>query len=112
MLPSPISEPMLFCIYAAPVGVLKMEVKKKRLTLDLDPELQRRLKAVAALKGVSMRHYCQSAIEKELAKEEASQVVNPTFDISKLVALREEIFQGRTLPGDSAEFIREARESS
>ena len=89
-----------------------MEVKKKRLTLDLDPELQRRLKSVAALKGVSMRQYCQTAIEKELSKEEASEVVNPPFDISKLVALREEIFKGRTLPGDSTEFIREARQSS
>ena len=35
-----------------------MQVKKKRLTLDLDPPVQRRLKAVAALKGVSMRRYC------------------------------------------------------
>ena len=89
-----------------------MEVKKKRLTLDLDPELQRRLKSVAALKGVSMRQYCQSAIEKELAKEEPVEAVNPPFDISKLVARREEVFQGRTLPGDSTEFIREARQSS
>ena len=35
-----------------------MEVKKKRLTLDLEPTFQRRLKGVAALKGVTMRHYC------------------------------------------------------
>ena len=40
-----------------------MEAKKKRLTLDLDPTFQRRLKAIAALKGVSMRGYCQAAIE-------------------------------------------------
>ena len=32
-----------------------MEAKKKRLTLDLDPAFQRRLKVIAALKGVSMR---------------------------------------------------------
>ena len=32
-----------------------METKKKRLTLDLEPTFQRRLKAIAALKGVSMR---------------------------------------------------------
>ena len=32
-----------------------MQVKKKRLTLDMDPMFQRRLKAVAALKGISMR---------------------------------------------------------
>ena len=51
-----------------------MELKKKRLTLDLDPQLQRRLKAVAALKGVSMRQYCQTAIEKELASDEGVEV--------------------------------------
>ena len=45
-----------------------MEVKKKRLTLDLEPTFQRRLKVVAALKGVTMRHYCYTAIDKELAK--------------------------------------------
>ena len=44
-----------------------MSENKKRLTLDLDAPLQRRLKAVTALKGVSMRQYCQSAIEKQLA---------------------------------------------
>ena len=41
-----------------------MKVEKKRLTLDLDAPVQQRLKAVAALKGVSMRLYCQKAIER------------------------------------------------
>ena len=45
-----------------------MEAKKKRLTLDLDPTFQRRLKAIAALKGVSMRGYCQAAIDRELTR--------------------------------------------
>ena len=49
-----------------------MEAKKKRLTLDLDPAFQRRLKVIAALKGVSMRGYCQAAIDRELTKDEAS----------------------------------------
>lgn len=48
-----------------------METKRKRLTLDLDPTFQRRLKAIAALKGVSMRRYCQDAIGQELTKDEA-----------------------------------------
>ena len=91
-----------------------MEVKKKRLTLDLDPELQRRLKAVAALKGVSMRQYCQIAIEKELAGDENAKVVPLPFgpeSIERMNRLREEIFQGKILPGNSVDFIREARES-
>ena len=49
-----------------------MEAKKKRLTLDLDPTFQRRLKAIAALKGVSMRGYCQAAIDRELTRDEAN----------------------------------------
>lgn len=47
-----------------------MQAKKKRLTLDMDPAFQRRLKATAALKGISMRRYCLTAIEGELAKDE------------------------------------------
>ena len=45
-----------------------MEAKRKRLTLDLDPPVQRRLKAVAAIKGISMRQYCLTAITRELSK--------------------------------------------
>lgn len=46
---------------------------KKRLTLDLDPEFQKCLKVTAAIKGVSMREYCERAIGKELEKDEAKE---------------------------------------
>ena len=88
-----------------------MEAKKKRLTLDLDPPVQRRLKAVAARKGVSMRRYCLTAIDRELAKDEANGALAGSFNIERLVALQEEAFGDRILPGDGAEFIRDARES-
>ena len=88
-----------------------MQAKKKRLTLDLDAPVQRRLKAVAALKGVSMRRYCLTAIGRELARDEADGSLFRSFDIDGLVALQEEAFGDRVLPGDGAEFIREARES-
>lgn len=88
-----------------------MEAKKKRLTLDLDPPVQRRLKAVAALKGVSMRRYCLTAIDRELARDEANGALAGSFNIERLVALQEEAFGDRILPGDGAEFIRDARES-
>ena len=39
---------MFLC--SQPHGVEDVDTKKKRLTLDLDPPLQRRLKAIAALK--------------------------------------------------------------
>ena len=88
-----------------------MQAKKKRLTLDLDAPVQRRLKAVAALKGISMRQYCQAAIEKDLARDEANGAFAGSFNIERLVALQEEAFGDTVLPGDGAEFIREARES-
>ena len=91
-----------------------MEPKKKRLTLDLDPMVQRRLKAVAAMKGISMRQYCLTAINKELAQDEGTAVTSLPFGheaLDRLDILRREIFGGQILPGDSAEFIREARES-
>ena len=90
-----------------------MEAKKKRLTLDLDPTAQRRLKAAAALRGVSMSQYCQAAIENELAKDEADTVtVQPAgrSGIEGLIALRKEIFGDKVLPGSSVDLIREARE--
>ena len=88
-----------------------MQTKKKRLTLDLDPPVQRRLKAVAALKGISMRRYCLAAIDKELARDEANGAFAGSFNIERLIALQEEAFGDKVLPADGAELIREARES-
>ena len=88
-----------------------MQAKKKRLTLDLDPPVQRRLKAVAALKGISMRQYCLTAIGKELAMDEANGVLDqPSGSFEGLIALRKEIFGDKVLPGSSVDLIREARE--
>ena len=90
-----------------------MEIKRKRLTLDLEPTFQRRLKAVAALKGVSMRRYCQDAIDRELAKDEAngmSGLLSDKPDHELFAELRKEIFGDKKLPGNSADLIREARE--
>ena len=90
-----------------------MEAKRKRLTLDLDPPVQRRLKAVAALKGISMRRYCQSAIDKELARDEANGLPGlreSLSDADRFAALQQKYFGDRVLPGSSVDLIREARE--
>lgn len=89
-----------------------MQNEKIKLTLDLDLDLQRRLKVVADFKGLSVRGYCQTVIEKELTRDEANGM--PEHPSSKpdhvmFAELRMEIFKGTRLPGDSAEFIREAR---
>ena len=91
-----------------------METRRKRLTLDLDPPVQRRLKVVAATQGISMRQYCLSAIEKELAKDETRPVIPLPFGheaLDRLDTLRMEMLGDTILPGDSVEFIRESRES-
>ena len=90
-----------------------MATEKKRLTLDLDAPLQRRLKAVAALRGVSMRQLCQRAIEKELDEDEAGgDRGEPTrlSDSESFAQIREEIYGDRVLPGNSVDVIREMRE--
>lgn len=90
-----------------------MEAKRKRLTLDLDPAFQRRLKAISALKGVSMRGYCQAAIDRELTKDEANglgELLADRPDHQMFAELQNEIFGDKALPGNSADLIREARE--
>ena len=92
---------------------MPMEVKRKRLTLDLEPAFQRRLKAISALRGMSMRDYCQAVLDRELTKEESGITFGERFDrqsFERVVAQRQELFGGRPLPGDSVDLIREARE--
>ena len=91
-----------------------MEAKKKRLTLDLDPAFQRRLKVIAALKGVSMRLYCRTAIDRELTKDEANGLTglpSSLSDAERFEALQEKYFGDRALSGSGADYIREARET-
>ena len=91
-----------------------INARKKRLTLDLDVPLQRRLKAIAALKGTSMRQYCQSAITRELDRDEGSTVTDLPFGhevVTRFAALQTEILKGEMLASDSVGLIREARES-
>ena len=78
-----------------------MEAKKKRLTLDLDPTFQRRLKAFAALKGVSMRGYCQAAIDRELTRDEANGMaglLSDKPDHELFAELRHEDIRGQAPP--------------
>lgn len=91
-----------------------METKRKRFTLDLEVPLQRRLKVIAALKGISMRQYCLSALERELSKDEATRARSLPFGeeaLERLASLRTEVFGGRKVTGDSVQLIREAREA-
>ena len=90
-----------------------MQAKKKRLSVELEADVQRRLKDTAARKGVSVGQYCRAAIGDALSKDESDEATappKPHFDIQSLIALQKEAFGDRVLPTDSAEMIREARE--
>ncbi len=91
-----------------------MDVKKKTLTLDLEPTFQRRLKVVASLKGVTMRQYSYTAIDRELAQDDAQGIASPASshsDAARFKQLHKNYFDGSTLSSSGAEFIREAREA-
>jgi len=58
-----------------------------------------------------MRRYCLTAIEKELAQDEAEEAKAMPFGeeaLNRLASLQAEVFGGRQVPGDSSELIREA----
>ena len=90
-----------------------MPTPKKRFTLDLEPEMQIKLKVAAALKGVSMREYCVTAIVSELDRDKTADLRKPGLTeegLDRITALRDKIFGGDMLPGDSTDIIREERE--
>ena len=87
-----------------------MAADRKRLTLDVDASLQRRLKAVAARRGVSMREYCETAIDRELTRDEMPA---PRFTLAvmdRLMEVRATAPDGGMFEDDSVDLIREARE--
>ena len=93
-----------------------MEAKTSKLTLELDDELELRLRISAKLKGVSVSEYCKSAIDERLRREEIGgmPVGNGRLNsevFERVVARRKKRFGGKRLPGDSADIIREARET-
>ena len=90
-----------------------MEAKKKRLTLLLEPDAQRRLQDAAARQGVSVPVFCRTAIEAALDNTAAAQ--NGSADwwravLDESALLQKEILGDHVLPGDSTDIIREARE--
>lgn len=86
-----------------------MTTKKKRLSLDVDADFQQRLKAMTESRGVSMRKYCEDAIGKALAQDEARGEIDNRPAHVVFAELRQEIFGGRRLPGNSVDQLHEAR---
>jgi hypothetical protein len=87
-----------------------MSAEKKRVTIEIDAELHRRLKERAALEGKSVRELCVETLERELQWKASKPNMSGTELVERLQRLQQEIFGDRVLPGDSADLIREARE--
>lgn len=90
----------------------KTKDKKKRFTLDMSPDLQKRIKIAAASKGITMREYSLSAIVDRLNRDELQTVVPGHFSqesVKKARDLQKRIFGSRRLADESVELIRQSR---
>lgn len=90
-----------------------MTSNNRCVNISLDAETEQLLKAAAALSGMGVEKFCLVAIEEKAEKTVFPNGRSPAFTedtLKKLAESRERIFNGRTLPGNSADFIREARE--
>ena len=90
-----------------------MEQHKEKVTLGVDAETKRRLKAAAAAKGVSVSVYCREAIDKELAQD-VGEDGQRKWPADAAVKMFEEIRQrhGTAKPTNKTgvDYIREGRE--
>lgn len=90
-----------------------MEEHRERVTLGVDAETKRRLKAAAAAKGVSVSVYCRAAIEGELARD-AGEGERERWPADAAVKMFEEIRRkhGTAKPTSktAVDYIREGRE--
>ncbi|MFU8797035.1 MAG: hypothetical protein ACNA7X_07110 [Dehalococcoidia bacterium] len=92
---------------------MKNNVRKSRFTLDMTPELRTRLKIAAARRGVTMRRYSLSAIERQLEREEIAVPAPAAFDsdaVDRARSLQQAVFGDRRLADDSTDLIRGARD--
>ena len=90
--------------------------ENEQITLSVDAATRDRLKAAAALDGVSVGEYCEYAIDRQLSeddgglrtKRKGKGLTGEEFD--KFLARRKEILGGKKFPGNSADEIRKMRE--
>ena len=90
-----------------------MATTRKRLTLDIDESLQRRRKAAAALKGITMREFCEGALEDRLVQDppdELQRGKSRREAVDAILARSKARVGGRKFLGNSADIIREERE--
>ena len=90
-----------------------MDEHKERLTLGVDAETKRRVKAAAAAKGVSVSVYCRAAIDRELAEDEGEADAKrwpADSAVAMFEATRRKHRSAKPTTKTAVDYIREGRE--
>ena len=91
----------------------RITVRKKPDSTDYVAEGRGRLSAIDLISGDELEAYREheyARIVGEIRPPTEEEKAGSLKALEKLAATRERLFQGRTLPGDSVDLIREARE--
>jgi ribosome-binding protein aMBF1 (putative translation factor) len=89
------------------------EVNRPRISIDVTPDLRRRIRLAAAARDMSVTEYCREILTRHLRQEADGQDGRRERALEALEMarrFRERVFADRILTPDSAELIREARE--
>jgi predicted amidophosphoribosyltransferase len=91
-------------------------MKRSRITIDISPELRRRIKVAALQRDVSISEYLSQILEENVP-DEASIIQRPRKPLTREILehvyqVREEIMEhtNRRIFEDSTELIRQIRE--
>lgn len=88
--------------------------KRPRLTIDMTPELRRRIKMAACARDVSVARLVVDILDQAVPSLEELAARKPGWyvtaeDIQRLNQIRARIMHGRTFAQDSADLLQEAR---
>jgi len=93
--------------------------QRARLTLDITPEMRRRIRLAAARRDLTIREYIERILDEALpplqeleAQQSAGRTGRPLTReaVDQLLATRERIMRGRHFADDSTDLLNEARE--
>ena len=83
-----------------------MSSGKKSISIELDAETEQLVRVAVALSDVSLKTFCIAAVEEKVEKTVFPSGPTPAFteeSVQKLLALRDEIFQGSVSSTDSVD---------
>jgi hypothetical protein len=99
---------------------LDQTAQRARLTLDVTPEMRRRIRLAAAQRDLTIKDYVERILDQALpplaeleARQQRSMPPSRPLDpaaAERLLGARDRVMAGRTFADDSTELIREARE--